>query len=122
TKVSVRDIYSNGYVTMQVNENILLKDACQFNIGATTSYPSPQGLYEIRFKGNFSAIDYSLLIYEEDNPVYLVANGKELQNFTCVLNFNRKLRVAPGATLNLISPLNMWAKTASIASLAHIFR
>ncbi|HLG40758.1 MAG TPA: hypothetical protein VI461_13860, partial [Chitinophagaceae bacterium] len=114
TKVSLKGTYSDGYVTMQVDSNILLTDMVQLNLGLKTTSPNPHGLYELRFKRDFSVLNFAILVYDSNNPVYLVANGSSPQNFICGCNFNRNFRVAPGAIVNLVSSLNTTTQDANL--------
>jgi hypothetical protein len=94
----------DGYTTMQVNGNISLTGSAQLDLGINTTSTTAIGLYDLRFKGNFSAAAGTTITSASATP-YLVANGTSAQTLSCVPTLDCNFRVASGATVNLTSTL-----------------
>jgi hypothetical protein len=92
----------DGYTTMQVNGSIIVGYST-LDLGINTTYPTPVGLYELRFKGRLGIWRSNLK--STSTMTCLVANGNDTQNagwhFTSSAQYDFNLRIAPGATVNL---------------------
>lgn len=97
----------DDYTTMQVNGNVSLTGTAQLDLGVTTtSAATVVGLYDLRFRGNFSAAASTTVTSSSSTP-YLVANGVAAQSINCLPTMNCNFRVAAGATVNLTAALTM---------------
>ncbi|HEY6505100.1 MAG TPA: T9SS type A sorting domain-containing protein [Chitinophagaceae bacterium] len=90
----------DGYTTMQVDGNVSLTGTAILDLGINTTSTTAFGLYELRFRGNFSAAAGTTVTSTSNTP-YLVANGVASQILNCSSLMTCSFRVAPGATVNL---------------------
>jgi hypothetical protein len=94
----------DGYTTMQVNGDIFVGFYSTLDLGDNTTYPTPNGLYELRFKGSIST--FRSVIKSTSATPNFVANGNNSQGEGNAGNFfngvDCNFRVEAGATFNLL--------------------